>query len=76
MVSKGIMLLKFDMDSFNFRTLNDGEVKEQYQIKISNRFAALEELDDDDDAINRVSESIRDNIWASATEFRLWAETA
>jgi hypothetical protein len=62
MVSKGIMLLKFDMDSFNFRTLNDGEVKEQYQIKISNRFAALEELDDDDDAINRVSESIRDNI--------------
>jgi hypothetical protein len=25
------------------------EVKEQYQVKISNMFAALENLDDDDD---------------------------
>jgi len=25
------------------------EIKEQYQVKISNRFAALENFDDDDD---------------------------
>jgi hypothetical protein len=35
------------------------EIKEQYQVKISNRFAALENLDDDNDDdddvdINRV----------------------
>jgi hypothetical protein len=29
-------------------------IKEQYQIKISDRFAALEGLDDDDVNINRV----------------------
>jgi glycine betaine/choline ABC-type transport system substrate-binding protein len=35
---------KFDMDNFNIKKLNDAEVKEQYQLKISNRFAALENL--------------------------------
>jgi len=37
------------MEKFNFKKLNDVEVKEQYQIKISHRFAALEDFDDDDD---------------------------
>jgi hypothetical protein len=52
------------MNRVNFRQLNDVEVEEQYQAKISNMFAALENLDDDDDDdddvdINRVCESIR-----------------
>jgi hypothetical protein len=32
---------KFDTQRFNLRKLNNSEVKEQYQIKISNMFAAL-----------------------------------
>jgi hypothetical protein len=34
---------------FNLREVNDVEVKEKYQVKITNRFAALENLDDDMD---------------------------
>jgi arginine utilization protein RocB len=33
---------KFDMERFNLRKLNDMKVKEQYQVKIPNRFAAVE----------------------------------
>ena len=33
------------MKRFNLRKLNELEVKEQYQIEITNRFAALEDLD-------------------------------
>jgi hypothetical protein len=36
---------KFDMKILNIKKLNDVEVKEEYQVKISNRFAALENLD-------------------------------
>jgi hypothetical protein len=32
---------KFDMKRFDLRKLNDAEVKEQYQVKITNMFAAL-----------------------------------
>jgi hypothetical protein len=46
---------------FDHRKLSSAEVKEQYQFKISNRFAALENLDDDVD-INRTWENIRENI--------------
>jgi uncharacterized metal-binding protein YceD (DUF177 family) len=35
------------MKRFNLKILNDIEDKEQYQAKISNRFAALENLHDD-----------------------------
>jgi hypothetical protein len=34
------------MQRFDLRKLNDAEVKEQYQVKITNRFAALESFDD------------------------------
>jgi hypothetical protein len=39
---------KFDVERFNLKKkkLNNVEVKEQYQVKISNRFVALENLDD------------------------------
>jgi hypothetical protein len=33
---------KFDMKRFNLRKLSDLEVRKQYQMKISDRFAALE----------------------------------
>jgi GTP cyclohydrolase FolE2 len=50
--------------------LNDVEAKEQYEVKISNRFAASENLADDDDGVdmNRSWESIRQNIKTSTTE--------
>ena len=35
---------KLDVERFNFRNLNELEVRTQYQIKFSNRFAALENL--------------------------------
>ena len=35
---------KFDAERFSFRKLNELEVRKQFQIKISNRFAALEGL--------------------------------
>jgi hypothetical protein len=40
---------------FNFQKLNDSEVKGQYQVMISNRFVALENLVEynDDVDINR-----------------------
>jgi hypothetical protein len=43
---------KLDMQRYDLRKLNDAEVKEQYQVKITNRFAALENFDDNVD-INR-----------------------
>jgi hypothetical protein len=33
-----------DMDRFNLKKLNDGEVKEQYQVTIGNKSAALENI--------------------------------
>jgi len=52
-------------EKFNLRKTSELEVKKQYQIKISNRFAALENLNDSED-INRAWESIKENIKASA----------
>jgi hypothetical protein len=40
---------KFDGERFNLRRLNDLEVRKQYQIENTNRFAALENLNDDKD---------------------------
>jgi hypothetical protein len=58
-VSKWAMQ-KFDMKRLNLKKLNDVEVTERYQVKISNRFAALENLDCGDDVdINRACEGIR-----------------
>ena len=52
---------KFDWERFNLRKLNELEVRKQYQIEISNKFAALENLSDNKD-INRVWENIKENI--------------
>jgi len=37
----------FHRQRFNLRKLNEPEVREQYQIEITNRFAALENANDD-----------------------------
>jgi len=39
----------FVVERFNLRKLNELQVSSQYQIKISNRFAALENLNDSED---------------------------
>jgi len=52
---------KFDGGRFNLRRLNELEDRKQYQIVITNRFAALENVSEDED-INRAWESIKENI--------------
>ena len=56
---------RFDGQRFNLRKLNEPEVREKYQIAITNRFATLENLDDDED-VNRTWENIKENIQTSA----------
>jgi len=58
---------RFDRQRFNLRKLNEPEVREQYQIEITNRFAALENSDYDED-IKRTWENIKENIQTSAKE--------
>ncbi len=58
---------KFDGKRFNLRKLNKLEVRKQYQIEITNKFAALENLHDNED-INRAWENIKENIKTSAKE--------
>ena len=49
---------KSDGGRFHLRKLNDLEVRKQYQKEITNRFAALENVKEDED-INRGWESIK-----------------
>jgi hypothetical protein len=58
---------KFDGERFNLRKPNELEVRKQYQIEISNKFAAFENLSDSK-CINRAWESIEENIKTSAKE--------
>jgi hypothetical protein len=58
---------KFDAERFNLKKLSEIEVSKQYQIKISNRFAALENVNFSED-INGAWENIKQNIKISATE--------
>jgi hypothetical protein len=55
------MVREMNMERFNLKQLNEKEVTEQYQVTIKNKFAALENLDDNGD-INRAWDIIRDNI--------------
>jgi hypothetical protein len=48
----------FDRQRFNLRKLNEPEVREQYQIEITNRFAALENLNEDED-VHRTWKNIK-----------------
>ena len=58
---------RFDRQRFNLRKLNEPEVREQCQIEITNRFAALENFNDDED-VERTWENIEENIKTSAKE--------
>jgi hypothetical protein len=58
---------RFDRQRFNLRKLNEPEVREQYQIEITNRFAALENVNDDED-VNRTLENIKENIKTSVRD--------
>jgi hypothetical protein len=43
---------KFDLERFYLEKLDNVKVKEKYQVEISNRFAALESLDESFDINN------------------------
>jgi hypothetical protein len=58
---------QFDMERLNLRKLSEMEVRKQYQIKISNRSAALENLNDSKD-INRAWENIKEDTKTSAKD--------
>jgi len=58
---------RFDRQRFNPRKLNEPEVRKQYQTEITNSFAVLENLNDEED-VNRTWESIKENIKTSAKE--------
>jgi hypothetical protein len=60
---------KFDRKRFNLRKLNELEVRKEYQIEITKRFATLENLRDSKD-INRAWENIKENIKTSAKQTR------
>jgi hypothetical protein len=59
------------MDRFNLKKLNNAEGKGQFHVEVSNRFAALEDLDAEVE-INSAWETIRENIKISARESRLF----
>jgi len=58
---------RFGRQRFNLRKLNEPEVREQYQIEITNWFAALEILNNDKD-VTWTWEHIKENIQTSAKE--------
>jgi hypothetical protein len=58
---------KFDVERFNVRKLSELEIRKQYQIEISNRFTALENLNDSEN-INMTWENIKGYIKTWATE--------
>ena len=58
---------RFDRQRFNLGKLNEVEVRKKYQIEITNRFAGLENLKEDED-VNRTWENIKENIKTSAKE--------
>jgi hypothetical protein len=58
---------KLDTERFNLKKLSEVEARKQYQLKISNRFAALENLNVSED-INRAWENIKQSMKISAQE--------
>jgi hypothetical protein len=53
---------KFDLERFHLKKLDDVEVKEKYQVEISNRYAALESLDESSDIRGKVKTSAKGNL--------------
>jgi arginine utilization protein RocB len=65
---------KIDTERFNVKKLNEGDVKEQYQVTTRNKFAALENFEHNED-INRVWDSVRENIKISVKEGLRYCES-
>jgi hypothetical protein len=63
-----------DTERFNVKNLIEGNVKEQYQFTIRNKFAALENLEDSGD-MNRAWDNIRENIKISAKDSQGYCES-
>jgi len=66
-VREGLAVSQQEAQKFNLKKLSELEVRKQYQIKISKRFAALYNLYDSED-MNTVWENIKDNIKIVAKE--------
>jgi hypothetical protein len=62
---------RFHVEGFNLEKLNEVEGKEQFRAEVSNRFAALEDLDAEVE-INSAWEMIIENIRISAKQRRLF----
>jgi hypothetical protein len=58
---------RFHTEMFNLKKLNEVDGKKKYHVEVSNRFAALEDLDTEVE-INSPLETIRENINISAKE--------
>jgi hypothetical protein len=58
---------RFHMERFNLKKLNEVGGKEQFRVEVSNRFAALEDLDAEVE-INSAWKTVRENIKISAKE--------
>jgi hypothetical protein len=58
---------KTDVERFNLKMLREIEDRKQFQIELSKRFAALENLNDSKD-IHGAWENIKENIKISAKE--------
>jgi hypothetical protein len=61
---------KFHRKRFNLKKLNEVDGKEKYHVEVSNRSAALEDLDAEVE-LNSIWESIRERIKISVKECRL-----
>jgi hypothetical protein len=57
----------FHMERFNLKKLNKVEGKEQFRVEVSNRYAALQDLDAEVE-INSAWETIQENIKISAKQ--------
>jgi hypothetical protein len=55
---------RFDGERFNLKKLNEPDVRKQYQIEITNRYAAVGNVSDDG-GINRACDIIKENIRTS-----------
>jgi triphosphoribosyl-dephospho-CoA synthetase len=53
---------KTDTERFYLKKLNERDVKEQYQVTITNKFAGLKKLLEDSGDINRAWDNTRENI--------------
>jgi hypothetical protein len=59
------------MERFNLKKLNEGESKEQYRVEVSNRIAALKDLNVEV-GINSVRKPIGEHTKFSQKESRLF----